>query len=200
LRKLIVIFVFALNCDLCLQAQVQDTILLPKNNAFVSEDTVKLTKVQKKKIYSGPRRATIMSAILPGLGQAYNKKYWKIPIIYAGLGGFGYMFATNHQEYNFFRKNLIAANDDDTTTHNLTRYDSDQLQKQKNYYKKNRDFAAIGFVLIYLFNIIDANVDAHLKTFDVSDNLSIQVDPWQNLYRTTGGYKTATGLSLKINF
>jgi hypothetical protein len=181
-------------------AQQKDSIQLQKNNAFGTEDTVHLTKVQKKKIYSAPRRASIMSAILPGLGQAVNKKYWKIPIIYAGLGGFGYLFAVNNKEYNYYRKNLIAQNDNDSTTLNITRYTTSQLQEEKNFYKKNRDFTAIGMVLIYLFNIIDANVDAHLKTFDVGDNLTLQIDPWQNIYRASSGYRSSTGLSLKLTF
>jgi len=182
-----------------LQAQVTDTLQVPNNNAFVSKDTA-LTKTEKKKIYSGPRRATLLSAVLPGLGQAYNKKYWKIPLIYAGFGGLGYMFVVNNNQYNYYRSNLIAENDADSTTLNLTRYTSDQLQQQKIYYRKNRDFAAIGIALVYLFNIIDANVDAHLKTFDVSDDLSIRVDPWQNIYRTASGYGTSAGISLKITF
>ncbi len=180
-------------------AQVADTAQAPVNGAFTSGDSA-LTKSEKKKIYSRPRRATLMSAVIPGLGQAYNKKYWKIPLIYAGFGGLGYMFSVNNQEYKYYRKNLIAENDGDSTTLNVTRYSSDQLQQQKIYYRKNRDFAAIGMALIYLINVIDANVDAHLKTFDVSDDLSIRVDPWQNLYRVAGGYRTAVGLSFKINF
>ena len=76
-----------------------DTILLGK-------DTSTLTKPEKKVIYSAARKASIMSAILPGLGQAYNKKYWKIPIIYAGLGGFGYMFLTNNKRYQKIFNNI----------------------------------------------------------------------------------------------
>jgi hypothetical protein len=182
-----------------LLAQVTDSLQAPNNNAFVSKDTT-LSKSEKKKIYSGPRRATLLSAVLPGLGQAYNKKYWKIPLIYAGFGGLGYMFVVNNNQYNYYRSNLVAENDADSTTLNLTRYNSDQLQQQKIYYRKNRDFAAIGIALVYLFNVIDANVDAHLTTFDVSDDLSIRVDPWQNIYRTASGYGTAAGISLKISF
>ena len=171
-----------------------DTIVL-------SKDTSTLTKPEKKVIYSAARKASIMSAILPGLGQAYNKKYWKIPIIYAGLGGFGYMFLTNNKQYNLYRANVIAYNDDDPlTVPSLPEYSSDQSQVLKLYYRKNRDFAVIGFSLIYLINIIDANVDAHLRTFDVSDDLSIHLDPWQSTYKTNSGYRAATGLSVKLNF
>ena len=78
--------------------------------------------------------------------------------------------------------------------------ESCQTKVLKLYYRKNRDFAVIGFSLIYLINIIDANVDAHLRTFDVSDDLSIHLDPWQSTYKTNSGYRAATGLSVKLNF
>lgn len=171
-----------------------DTVILGK-------DTSTLTKPQKKAVYSTARKASIMSAVLPGLGQAYNKKYWKIPVIYAGLGGFGYMFLTNNKQYNLYRANVIAYNDNDSLTlPSMPEYSSDQSQILKLQYRKNRDFAVIGFSIVYLINIIDANVDAHLRTFDVSDDLSIHIDPWQSTYKTSLGYRTATGLSIKLNF
>ncbi len=167
----------------------------------IGKDTTTLTKPEKKAIYSSARKASIMSAILPGLGQAYNKKYWKIPIIYAGLGGFGYMFLTNNKQFNLYRANVVAYNDDDSLTlPAMPEFSSEQSQVLKLYYRKNRDFSVIGFSLIYLINIIDANVDAHLKTFDVSDDLSIHLEPWQSTYKTNSGYRTATGLSIKLNF
>jgi hypothetical protein len=167
----------------------------------LGSDTTTQTKTQKKAIYSSARKASIMSAVIPGLGQAYNKKYWKIPIIYAGLGGFGYMFLTNNKQFNLYRANVIAYNDGDSTTvPKMPEYTSDQSQTLKLQYRKNRDFAVIGFGLIYLINIIDANVDAHLKTFDVSDDLSLHIDPWQSTFKTSSGYRTATGLSIKLYF
>ena len=164
-----------------------------------TQDSIARAKAIRKLTYSGPRKASIMSTILPGLGQAYNKKFWKIPIIYAGLGGLGYLFATSNSDYNFYRKNLIAANGPDPTL-NKTGYSSDQLQILKVSYRKKRDTAVIGLVIVYILNIVDANVDAHLKTFDVSDDLSIQIEPWQTMYNTGYGFGTATGLSVKLNF
>ena len=190
--RIIIILTFL--CFVKNAAAQNDTLVLGK-------DTTKHNKEQKKAIYSSARKASIMSAVLPGLGQAYNKKYWKIPIIYAGIGGFGYMFLTNNKQYNLYRTNVRAYYDEDSTTlPTITNYTGDQLQTQKLYYRKFRDFAIIGFSIVYLINIIDANVDAHLKTFDVSDDLSINIDPWQNTYKTASGYKTATGLSIKLNF
>lgn len=171
-----------------------------QDSGRVAKDSSQLAKEIKKENYHAPRRATIYSALLPGLGQAYNKKYWKIPIIYAGLAGFGYMFSVNNDEYNYYRENLIAVNDEDPNTTNETTYSSDQLQTLKNQYKKNRDLAIIGFALIYFLNIMDANVDAHLKTFDVNNDLSLHLDPWQSMYIYNNGYKVACGVSLTLNF
>lgn len=171
-----------------------------KDSLSLAVDSAQLAKEIRKENYTSPRRASIMSMLLPGLGQAYNKKYWKIPVIYAGLGGLGYLFALNNKEYNYYRKNLIAVNDDDPATNNETLYSSDQLQTLKNSYKKSRDLALIGMSLIYLLNIIDANVDAHLRTFDVSDDLSLNIDPWQSVYHRQSNFGLATGISIKLNF
>lgn len=181
-------------------AQATDTTAISRDSVSVLADSTQKKKELKKKIYSGARKATIMSAILPGLGQAYNKKFWKIPVIYAGLGGFGYMFVSNNVEYNYYRKHLISEYDDDSTTINSSGYSGDQLKILKAQFRRYRDIGMIGMGLIYIFNIIDANVDGHLKTFDVSDDLSIHVDPWQNSYRSDKGYRMATGLSVRINF
>ena len=193
MERLFIIIVFTFFA-LGYRAQ-SDTIVLGK-------DTTTQTKVEKKAIYASARKASIMSAILPGLGQAYNKKYWKIPIIYAGLGGFGYMFLSNNTKYNDYRKGLIASvnNGDSSQSVYGVNYSQSQLQSQKLYYRKYRDFAVIGFSIVYIINIIDANVDAHLRTFDMSDDLSLSIDPWQNVYHTASGYRTASGISLKLNF
>jgi len=92
---------------------------------------------------------------------------------------------------------LRAENDDDPNTLNQTRYSSDQLISQKNYYKKFRDMSIIFGSLVYALNIIDANVDAHLKTFDVSDDLSLQIKPYSNFDYNN---KLQTGLTLKLKF
>lgn len=172
--------------------------LLAQDNAVA--DSVSAVKETHKKTYSRPRRASLMSTFLPGLGQAYNKKYWKIPLIYGAFGGFGYMFVSNNEQFAYFRKNLRAEYDEDPETINSSGYSGDNLLDLKTKYKKNRDLAGIAIGLIYILNIIDANVDAHLKTFDVSDDLSLRIEPWHTIYRNPAGYATATGLTFKLNF
>lgn len=168
-------------------------------DAFSQADTIKVEKKNtKKSIYREARKATIMSAVVPGLGQAYNRKWWKVPIVYAGLGGFGYLFYTNQQNFSYYGKNLKAENDGDANTINETIYNSDQLLNLKNDYRKYRDLGVIGCTIIYVFNIIDANVDAHLKTFDVSDDLSLELKPYSNFYSFNNSYGLQTGLSLNL--
>jgi hypothetical protein len=155
-------------------------------------------KISKKELYSKPRMATILSAMLPGAGQVYNRKFWKVPVIYALLGGSGYWFYTSNSTYNKYRNGQLyaLANGGYATVDNQL-LSSSQLQTEKLDARKNRDRAIIAMSVVYILNIVDANVDAHLRTFDVSDDLSIRVDPWQGWGM---GNKIITGLSLKINF
>ena len=170
-------------------------------NGISQTDTVKVDKKKNKKaIYGEARKATIMSVIVPGLGQAYNRKWWKVPIVYAGLGGFGYLFYTNQQNFSFYAKNLKAENDGDPNTVNETKYSSDQLLNLKNDYRKYRDLGVIGITIIYVLNIVDANVDAHLKTFDVSDDLSLHIKPYNNVYFINNTVGVQTGISLNLKF
>ena len=164
-----------------------------QSDSTVASDTASATK---KRIYSRARKATILSAVIPGAGQVYNRKYWKVPIIYAGLGGIGYLYYFNNQEYRYFSSNLAALSDNDSSTKNETPYTSDQLIEIKKDYKRSRDFALIGVVAIYLLNIVDANVDAHLATFDVSDDLSLKLSPFTYSY----GKGVTAGISIKLKY
>lgn len=176
-----------------LRAQDQDSLRV--------NDSLKTEQTKKKRVYSHARRATLMSTFLPGLGQAANKKYWKIPLIYAGLGGFTYMFVVNNNEYTYYRQNLLALTDNDPNTGNSTFYNQDQLKVLKDQYKKSRDLAVIGFVAVYALNIIDANVDGHLMTFDVSDNLGLNIDPWFHyLPGNVIGKGSSAGFTFQLNF
>ena len=189
LQVYILFFVFVCSS---VQAQYDDSL---KNK--IRKDSIHAKQVLKKAIYSSARKASIMSACLPGLGQIYNKKYWKAPVIYVALGGIGYWGITNQIKYKYYSNNLKAIYDDDESTINTTLYSSDQLVTQKRYYRKYRDMAVILGALVYFVNIIDANVDAHLKTFDVSDDLSMQIKPYSNFDYNN---KLQAGLTLKLKF
>jgi hypothetical protein len=179
------VYTFFILTVFCLSSQAQLT------------DSLKTKKESKKAIYSSARKAAIMSAIIPGLGQAYNKKYWKVPVFLVALGGISYWGIDNHKKYKYYSNNLLAENDGNETTINSSGYSSSQLLTQKRSYRKYRDISIMAGALIYLINIIDANVDGHLKTFDVSDDLGLQIKPYTNFDYNN---KLQTGVTFKLTF
>lgn len=168
-------------------AQVTDTTSQPA-----------IKKEQPK--YHSPKKAAIMSALLPGLGQAYNKKYWKIPVIYAGFAGLVYALNYNQTKYIRYRDAYKYRIDNDPTT--IDNYvgiyrDGDLFTLQKAY-NRYRDLSVMGTTLLYLLNIIDASVDAHMFTFDVGDDLSFHIQP--TLIKTANIDQYNTGISFNIKF
>ncbi len=141
-----------------------------------------------------------MSMVLPGAGQFYNKKYWKIPVIYAGFAGMGYLIHFNNELFQQYKEAYILRVDGDPNTIDefADHYTDSDLQTLKNYYRRNRDLCIIVAGLIYVLNIVDASVDAHLFYFDVSDDLSLMIQPSINL--TSPNNPSYTGVSLTLNF
>ena len=125
-----------------------------------------------------PRLAVIYSMVLPGLGQAYNRKYWKIPLIYGGGAVIYYFFETNNDYYQRFKN---AYNDKvdglPISDEELIGMTKETLALNRDYYRRNRDYNIIFLGLLYTANIIDAMVDAHLLYYDISDDLSLKVTP-----------------------
>ncbi len=140
-------------------------------------DSLPADTIKKAKIHS-PKKASLMSALLPGLGQVYNKKYWKVPIIYAALGGLGYGFGYNQKFFKYYKDALHVRYDDDPTTFDpLPLYSDAALVTLKNYYQRYRDLCVIGMAAVYTLQILDAAVDAHLFYFDVGPDLSMHWSP-----------------------
>lgn len=161
----------------------------------VEIDTTKQVNpaIELEKDIHSPRKATIYSAILPGLGQAYNKKYWKIPLVYIGFGTIGYFMGWNNDKYQFLKTAYSDLTDDDENTNSFleipvakaydlsspTRFNTfkEALTKQQEYYRRNRDLLFISLFGFYGLNIIDASVDAHFFNFDISEDLSLNWQP-----------------------
>ncbi len=175
----------------------QDTLIPVIKDS--TADTLVSTQNDTLKKKHSPKKAAIMSAAFPGLGQIYNRKYWKLPIIYGGLGTLGYLITFNSIQYSFYRKAYLAKIDDDPLTVDEFPFASeDGLRQRLNQHRRTRDMLIAGAVLVYALNIIDASVDAHLFEFDVSDNLSLRVEPIIAPDFTTGfAYK---GLGIKLRF
>jgi len=148
-----------------------------------------------------PSKASIYSAVLPGLGQGYNRKYWKIPIIYAGFGLITYFIINNTRQYKDYKEayTYVASGDSSYTDNELIgKYDEQQLLDGKNYYRRNMELTYIIGGLWYLLNIIDASVDAHFFDYDVSEDLSIRVDPMMHIRRDD--LRPVSGIRLTLNF
>lgn len=143
-------------------------------------------------------KAALFSAVVPGLGQAYNHKYWKIPILYAGFGTLYYFIQSNNTEYLKFKSALIDRTDNNpATTDNYPNLSNDDINVRKDFYRRNRDLSIILTGVLYTLNILDAYVDSQLLDFDVSDNLSVHTSP--TLINFTGQNFKA-GLQLTFTF
>ncbi|MBW8051792.1 MAG: hypothetical protein FVQ77_15940 [Cytophagales bacterium] len=143
------------------------------------------------------KKAAILSAILPGLGQASNKKYWKIPIIYALGATTLYYVDYHHSRYILYRDAFLCLTVDTTCEFTLDQSLLNQVKILKDEHRRNRDWFIILSCAVYALNIIDASVDAHLLDFDITDDLSLSIQPgiFQNYYSGISG-----GLSLKLSF
>jgi len=158
---------------------------------LIAKDTMKSIDINPLT----PAKAAFYSAILPGLGQAYNKKYWKIPIVYGAIGLPMYYYLDSNKKYNQYRdayKRRLEGYTDDKFNY----LDKDRLIAGQKFYQRNRDLSALFVVGFYVLNIIEANVDAALTQFNVNENLSLKPD----LYRNDVTYKTNVGLTFNYNF
>lgn len=182
------------------QPVINQTVVKDTSTKAQSTATSTTTPVDSSKYKHSPRKATLMSALLPGLGQIYNRKWWKVPIIYGGFAGVGYAIGFNQKYYSDFKKALVYRLDGNPNTVDdyVGKYSSANLDELQRYYRKNRDLSIIIAVGVYLLNVIDANVDAHLFDFDVSNDLSLNIRPAQ---LPAYGRPVATpGLSLTLKF
>jgi len=191
-------------------------------NSF-AQDTLSFSKPEKNKFSAEPLRATMMAVVFPGLGQIYNRKYWKIPVVYAGFGALFYSVGFNASNYNKYLvayqdftdlipetdSYLVLIQDDpanydpvlhpDTYEPSSASYYEDGMLRLVDYHKRYRDLSYIGIAGWYLLSILDANVDASLFNYDISDNLDIAVAPFQ--LTLPGGFMGAgLNVSMRITF
>lgn len=190
-------------------AQEKDSVIIKGDSTIVLTEVKKDSAVAgvakdsvvKKRVYV-PRTAAIRSAILPGLGQVYNKKYWKVPIVYAALGITGYIFFDNlktYKEYRFaysarYKASLSIDNGRDSTDfYKLSSfYQSPNLRLEsiksaRDKFRQYIDYSVLVFVLFWGLNVVDATVDAHLKGFDVSPDLTLRIKPGHSAMAGTNG-------------
>ncbi|ABQ03241.1 MULTISPECIES: DUF5683 domain-containing protein [Flavobacterium] len=166
-------------------AQVKEETVLVAKDSIALEEIDPLT----------PAKAAFYSAILPGLGQAYNKKYWKIPLVYGAIGTSLYFYIDNNNKYrdyrNAYKRRLEGYNDD-----KYQYLDESRLVAGQKFYQRNRDLSALFVVGFYVLNIIDANVDAALIQFNVNERLSMRPE----IYPNDVTFKPNVGLTFNYRF
>lgn len=151
-----------------------------------------------------PRKAVIMSAVLPGLGQVYNQKYWKVPIIYAAIGTLTYFIIDYNKKYNMYVNAYNEFTDNDPNTNSfenirgLANFEDKKyfLEYYRDFYRRWRDLDVLILAGVYALNIIDANVDAHFFNFEIDDDLSLNVKPV--ILEPLNNSKFGVSLSLKF--
>ena len=161
----------------------------------VAPEKAKKEKPDYSLIPKNPRKATILSAILPGAGQVYNGKIWKVPILYAGFMTDIYFINFNNKRYETFREALFAF--DAGESNQFPSLNRNSLVRNVDYWRQNRDMTILLLVGIYALNLVDANVEAHLSGFDISDDLALKIEPGAtSLTAATAPY----GITLKLQF
>jgi hypothetical protein len=178
-------FLFMLH-DTKVFAQKKEDTLLIKGNTRADTSGKNLlvldTAISKK---HNPKIATIRSAILPGWGQAYNRKYWKIPIVYGALGTTAGIFFYNLKTYKLLRKAVVLLSDtipgnDNQIDPQFIHLSIESIRGYRNEYRQNIDYSVLFFLVFWGLNVVDATVDAHLKAFDVSPDVSMKIRPGLN--------------------
>lgn len=172
--------------------------------------------VKLKNWIPDPKRSLWMALVLPGGGQIYNKKYWKLPLVYGGFMGCAYALTWNNMMYKDYSKAYMDMMDSDPGTRSYIdflpiRYQDmsdaeiksqfqDTFRNRKNYYRKYRDMSLFCFIGVYLLSVIDAYVDAELSNFDISKDLSVQLEP--SIIRNDYSFsrQQSYGLQFSINF
>lgn len=186
MNKIIIIalFLFILG-NTAVFAQTETEAMLVAKDTLKSNDIDPLT----------PAKAAFFSAVLPGLGQAYNKKYWKIPLVYGALGTSIYFYVDNNKKYHQYR-DAYKSRLEGYVTDDLAFLDNNRLIAGQKFYQRNRDLSALVTIAFYALNILDANVDAALIQFNVDENLSVR----PVLYPNDVTLKTNVGLTFNYSF
>lgn len=168
---------------------------VPQPQPVIAADTIP-EKEEKQKRIPSPQRAVILSAVLPGLGQAYNGSYWKIPILYAAGAGLYYLYNQNRTGFEDSRRALEEGKISGLTTSELG-----ALESARDYYAKWSNYCLIGIGIVYMANIVEAMTDAYFKQYDISDDLSLRIAPAiVPGYLVSSGFNLNYGISVNFQF
>ncbi len=195
MKNLLLLIIFACCFTAVASAQMADST--------TNKNTVD-TVAKKKPFQFEPRKATIRSAILPGWGQIYNKKYWKLPLVWGALGITTGTYLYNVKYYRLLKKAYSYRSDDDTTNDDLVdpefrNLSTESIRSYRNSFRQNVDYSVLFFILFWGLNVVDATVDAHLKAFNVDDNLSLQIKPGYSEMANTAGISLVLNIGKNKN-
>lgn len=186
-------------------------------------DTVNLSQINdslinrimrpRKQFVPNPQKAMWLALVIPGAGQIYNRKYWKLPIVYGGFLGCVYAMTWNGQMYRDYSQAYLDIMDDDPNTksymqmlplnYNIAGREErfkEIFKNKKNFYRKYRDMSIFAMIAVYALSVIDAYVDAELSSFDISKDLSLKIEP--AIYNNKGMFagNSTVGVQCKLNF
>ncbi|WP_419211024.1 DUF5683 domain-containing protein [Maribacter sp. X9] len=205
-----------LSINFCFSQEEEESVAPSKKDSIQSSIEEEVIIIEdsllvEKKAFNplAPSKAAFYSAILPGLGQIYNKRYWKLPIVWGAIGGSVYMYTWNNDNYQQFRtafkRRQAGFTDDkfyDINGDNAAGADPDldleDLEYQQERFQRDRDLWLVVSIGMYALNIIDANVDAHLQQFNIDDDLSIDFKPYFDLNQVTNTPNYGMALTFKF--
>jgi hypothetical protein len=200
--KTIFLFISLLTCSLPVISQITPAAIVidsTRNNDPIIVDREQEVNIEEIESYADkfvPRKASLYASVLPGAGQIYNKKYWKLPIVYGGFIGLGLAINFYDKQYDQFRSDLFNLLQDDTFVP-ASGANEAQLRSAINSTRRDRDFYTIMTGVFYLLQILDAHIDAHLKEFDLNPELKVAIDP---MLERPSFANFSAGISIKLKF
>ena len=179
--------------------QAQNEGFYPEQDTVLDVDPADIPKI-KARIFAGrPGKAALFSLILPGAGQAYNKQYWQVPLVWAGVGAAGYYMNFNITEYNkhrdAYRQKVLG---ETVTDPDLAPLSADQIKNLRDQWNNYRQISIFVFAATWIANSAQAYVSAHLKDFDISDDLSMEIVPFAQPNPMTGSFPVSGSIILKF--
>ena len=177
------------------EADAQDSLIIERDTVVVeTPDTVAIKAYAKR---FSPRKAILYAAVLPGMGQVYNKKYWKVPLVYGGFYAIGFAINFYNKRYSEYKGYLFYNLEHGVDENPEIGFTTEQLRPYVDRMRRERDFMIILMGGMYLLQMVDAHVDSHLKEFDLNPKLQVSIEPSMDQNPWTG---RTTGLSLVMRF
>lgn len=192
MKRLLFVFGFAL-LSFALNAQDQPVLIDDSTFIKAEEDAELFQEVSEL----DPQRAALLSAVFPGMGQVYNKQYWKVPIVLAGVLTFGHFIDYNNKVYHGLRNAALLTSKGETNPYSSIITTESALVRNRDVFRRNRDFLIILGSAFYILQIVDAHVSAHLDEFKVNDKLAFGIEP---SIQSTPLFSQAVGVSFVLKF